>query len=78
MNKPTVPEVLPLVWEFAKKNPVGGVLHIVLDDGNVADHDVEWCVERAYEEGDDAGARLGVILLKMSKTQRKKIARLYE
>lgn len=26
---------------------VGGPLHIVLDDGNVDDEDIQWCIEKA-------------------------------
>lgn len=77
--KPTVPEVLPLMREFQTKkgNEVGGVFHIVLDDGNVENSHVEWCLERAKEEGDELAIRLGELLMKMSKTQRLKLADLF-
>ena len=74
--KPTIPEVMPMICEYrdTEGNGVGGSLHIVLDDGNVEDHFVSRCVEEAEKKGDVAGANLGRTLLKMSKTQRRKIS----
>jgi hypothetical protein len=44
-RRPTVPEVLPLVRAYLEidGNYNGGSLHIVIDDGNVADDHVEFC-----------------------------------
>lgn len=77
--KPTVPEVIPIIRAYAalSGNSVGGSLHIVLDDGNVLDSDVQWCIDRAREKADAAGVELGEILLRMSRTQRKKLASLF-
>lgn len=77
--KPTVPEVLPFMREYAalSGNSVGGSFHIVLDDGNVSDSDVEFCIQSAQQKGDTKGIELGELLLKMSKTQRKKLAGLF-
>ena len=73
----TVPEVLPIVREYYSRpgNGVGGSLHIVLDDGNVSNADVLFCIRCAEEKGDKAGVELGEILLGMSRTQRLKIYR---
>lgn len=73
--KPTVPEVLPLVRAYYAKdgNGAGGSLHVVLDDGNVEDHFVEFCMEEARKMGDVAGVALAELLLGMSKTQRRKL-----
>ena len=57
-------------------NSVGGSLHIVLDDENIEDVHVEFCRDQAREKGDDDGVRLAEMLLLMSKTQRKKLARM--
>jgi hypothetical protein len=77
--KPTIPEVLPLLREFAQApgNEVGGVLHIVLDDGNVHDEDVRYCIEEADAQGDELGSTLGRVLLRMSKTQRAKLSSMF-
>ena len=80
-EKPTVPEVMPMVRAYyaEPENVCGGSLHIVLDDCNVRDSDVEFCIEYAKERGDRAGVLLGEILRRMSKTQRLKIAqKIYE
>ena len=76
--KPTVPEVLPLVRAYYAKpgNNVGGSLHIVLEDGNVGDSHVEHCREWAEERDDVDGVALAKLLLRMSRTQRRKLSRL--
>lgn len=73
--KPTVPEVLAKVREYEALpgNGAGGNLHIVIDDGNIRDSDVMFCREAAEDDGDTAGVELAKLLLKMSKTQRRKI-----
>jgi len=74
-DKPTVPEVLPIVKAYYAKpnNGVGGSLHIVLDDGNVETSSVEFCKEYARQNNDLDGVALAELLLKMSYTQRKKL-----
>ena len=81
MSKPTVPEVLPMVQAYVSKpgNRVGGNLHIVLDEGNVCDGHIEYCLERCREKGDADGVALAETLLRMSKTQRLKLgSRMYD
>jgi len=75
MSKPTVPEVLPLVKAYYSKpgNGAGGNLHIVLDDGNVTDGDIQFCSDQAQAYADEDGMHLCRLLLQMSKTQRKKL-----
>lgn len=74
-TKPIIPEVLPLVREYLSiaGNLAGGNLHIVLDDGNVDDASVRFCIARAEASQDVEGVELGKKLLAMSKTQRRKI-----
>ena len=71
----TAKEVLQLAKEYYAKdgNGVGGNLHIVLDDGNIKDHHVEFCIKRALDDGDTDGVTLGKEILKLSATQRKKL-----
>jgi hypothetical protein len=80
-GKPTVPQVLPLVYAYRSSGPpanrVGGSLHAVLDEGNVADRDVARCLEYARGQGDEAGAALAGVLSRMSRTQRRKLAALF-
>lgn len=72
--KPTIPEVVDRFRTYHEAHPAWGALHIVLEDGNVADCYVFYCAERAEEVGDEEGAALARILLQMSKTQRRKLA----
>lgn len=73
MRKPTIPEVRARFQRYHKDNPSWGSLHIVLDDGNVSDGNVEYAIRWAQEEGDTEGEALGRILLTMSPTQRSKM-----
>lgn len=76
--KPTIPEILPLLKSYAQSpgNGTGGSLHILFD-GNLMDTDVKWCIQFAVEHGDVDGVRLAEMVLKMSKTQRKKLCSLF-
>lgn len=40
-------ETIDLIKQIYKKEPVGGALHIVLDDDNVADHHILWCLQNS-------------------------------
>jgi hypothetical protein len=73
--KPTIPDVVPLIRAYYAKpgNGAGGNLHIILDDGNVKDDNVKFCLTQAREAGDKDGVRLAELLLRTSKTQRRKI-----
>ena len=78
-SKPTIPEVLPLVHAYRDskwQNGIGGSLKAVFE-GNVDDGHVEFCRVWAEEHNDSEGVKLAEILAQMSKTQRKKIARLF-
>ena len=78
-TKPTIPEVLPLITRFAKlpANSVGGCLHIVLDEGNVDESSVKSCLDYAIERNDSLAVEVAEILLRMSKTQRLKLASMF-
>lgn len=39
-------ETIKLIKRIYKKDPIGGALHIVLDDDNVADHHILWCLQK--------------------------------
>lgn len=78
MDKPTVPEVAPLVRALYA-SPGGGVgccLHIVLDDGNVDDKSVDFCLRTALMRGHPECERLALLLRRMSKTQRLKLGKM--
>jgi hypothetical protein len=48
--------------------------HILLDDSNVDDENVNFCVDLAKQRGHDDCIALGYLVVRMSKTQRKKLA----
>ena len=75
MIKPTIPEVIPLIREYYEipGNGAGGNLHIVLDDGNIESGHIEFCKSQCVDKSDDMGLVICNLLLRMSKTQRKKI-----
>lgn len=77
--KPTIPEVLPLIYAYRDsrwENGIGGSIKVVIE-GNVDDGHVEFCRNWAEERGDTEGVKLAEILAQMSKTQRRKIGRLF-
>lgn len=74
--RPTIPDVVERFAAYGiKTSGVWGSLHVVLDECNVSDGNVEWCIAYAERRGDAEGAELGRILLTMSKTQRGKMDR---
>lgn len=73
--KPNIPDVAADFRAYHAANLAWGSLHIVLDDGNVEDSSVEFCIKYAQENGDMEGERLAKILLTMSPTQRRKLPR---
>ena len=77
-ERPKVPDVVERFKAYHLMHGHGawGSLHVVLDDGNLADHNVEGCIDWARLQGDEEGELLGRILLRMSKTQRGRIAQL--
>ena len=78
MLKPSIPDVIERFRAYHKlpQNCVWGSLHVILDDGNFSDGSVRYCLQHATEKRDTEGIELAKILLSMSFTQRKKLARL--
>lgn len=70
---PNIPSVKERFAAYHKAHPAWGHLHLVLEERNVSDGCVRYCIEAALEAGDEEAAELGEILLTMSKTQRVKI-----
>ena len=54
-------------------NAAGGNLHIVLDDGNLDDGSILFCINNCIERNDVDGLRLCKILFACSMTQRGKL-----
>lgn len=80
IKHPTVDQALAVARAYyASGNPLGGNLHVVLDDGNIEDSHVEWCLERCLELNDKSGEELALLLLKMTPVQRQMVyERIYD
>lgn len=67
-------ELTILIHEIYMDSPVGGALHIVLDDGNTEDHFINWCIENSIAEltGDrkDMYERCAKMLLEINESER--------
>jgi hypothetical protein len=70
-------ETLNLKRKIYEKYPVGGALHIVLDDGNLKNYNIEYClgVIEELEEDKELFLKCANNLLKMTQTQRLKLYR---
>lgn len=64
-------------YYFQEGNSVGGNLHIILNDGNIENSDIQYCLKLCKEKNDLLGIELSELLLKASKTQRKKLINSY-
>ncbi len=72
-QKIIIPQVIDRFREYHQKNLAWGSLHIVLDDFNVSNNSVDFCINYALENKDMEGAELAKILRQMSTTQRKRL-----
>ena len=75
-GRPTIPQVVARFAEYRSWNLAWGALHIVLDDNNVSDDSVLFCLRYTQPGGPDENEEaywLSCILLDMSPTQRLKI-----
>lgn len=77
--KITVPQLIEECKKYyaMPNNSTGGNLHIVLDDENIKDNHIKFCIETAESNGDKAGVMLGKLLLQASMTQRRKLVSSY-
>lgn len=48
-------------------------LHIVMEDKNIKNNHVQWCLDQCQKKEDVSGAELAQILLGLSKSQRIKL-----
>ena len=65
-----ITDVLHHFVSYYQKNPLWGPLHIILDDGNVEDKFIIYCSQEAEDRDTKFLCRL---LMRMTKTQRKKL-----
>lgn len=78
MNRPSVPEVGPLVralYRSDRHHGAGGHLHLILDEPNHSDDAVDYCMQYAKEQGCTPCYHLALIMRQMTRTQRSKLSR---
>ncbi|HHC7101287.1 TPA: hypothetical protein ACN38J_003568 [Vibrio parahaemolyticus] len=71
MEKPIVRDVLVIARQYVSTNKTN--LHMVINNKNIKDEHINFCLEQARKCGDEQGVILAETLLKMSKTQRLKL-----
>jgi hypothetical protein len=62
--------LIALIRGYYEKNEAGGSLHIALDDGNLDDDAIWWCVEWAAKRKDLVGVQIACWLLALSEEVR--------
>jgi hypothetical protein len=77
-EKISVLDVLPLAISYLSKpgNSVGGSLHVVIEDRNLEDSHLRFCISHSKANNDLDGISLAEEMLKLSKTQRGKLIKL--
>lgn len=63
-----------LIDEYYSTDGAGGSLHIVLDDYNLTDNDVKYCIKYAIDSNDYFGEIIGNLLLEFTPEERGDIA----
>lgn len=74
--RPTIAAAMTMKRGIYARSAVGCCLHIVLDDGNIADGDIRSCIREALDKDCVPCLELAHVLLAMSRTQRSEVCRL--
>ena len=74
-DRPKVPEVSVLVRAYYAKpgNEAGGNCHVALDDGNLDNGGLRFCLAECEYYGDKDGAEIMRLMLQMSRSQRRRV-----
>jgi hypothetical protein len=72
-DRPTVPDVLPLVRQIYERHCAGCCLHIMTDDCNIEQGHADFCLDWAKRQGHDDCIRAAEMMVQMTETQRKRI-----
>lgn len=75
-DRPTItPELVDRFAAYYAEHLAWGALHIVLDDANLSDSSVDYCIEWAVAQGDTEGEALARILRGLTRSQRFRLGR---
>ena len=72
-DRPTARDVRARIVAYYRKpgNEAGGYCHVVLDDGNLGDNSIRYCLGACELEMDTDGFEIMRLMLLLSKTQRR-------
>jgi hypothetical protein len=62
-----------LIPQYYRTEITGGSCHIVLDDINLDDSSVQFCVEYSEKEGDFFGKTIAEMMLKLDEAEREQV-----
>jgi hypothetical protein len=74
----TIQPILQMIQQLYSRCPVGCCLHIVLDDNNVRDYDLDFCIQEAKYNNHKECEQLAVILRDLSEEERVNIINQWE
>lgn len=66
-------EFISLCKYYYEGHPGGGIMHIVLDDGNLGDDDIAWCAGYALGVSDHQASDIACLMGIMTMEQRKRV-----
>lgn len=74
-DKPAIPEIISLLTEWYSRpgNGVGGIFHVILDDGNFEPCFAKSAVEDSHQLKDPLAIEIAEMLAQMTSTQRRKL-----
>jgi len=72
-NKNWFEYFIKLCKEYYEKEPTGGSLHIVLEDGNLEHHNIHWCSGYAAGVEDNEGYEIADLMLGMTMPQKTRV-----
>ncbi len=67
-------DIMQQFADYKKLHPVWGSLHVALDDDNLKDASIQFCLNEATRTNDTKGVILAKYLLTMTKSQRARVS----
>lgn len=66
-------KVQHMLLRYGERNMGWGNLHVVLEDGNLEDENIKYCLQSALDDLDGDGAVIANWLLKLSEEERSRV-----
>lgn len=77
-NQPLSKENLDKFKQYKRTHAEWKNLHIVMEDKNIKDSHVQFCIDQCVKKSDTDGLELANILMGLSKSQRIKLAKQFD